>query len=99
MNAPTPLQPWDAHNRRLHAHIHPTDWVKPPLASRYNPVVIGGQTLRFEKAAIATGARTAAPPIAGRADVPDPTNETLCSPPAGRVGKNRQIRPRRRYRS
>lgn len=40
---------------------------------------VGGQTLRFAKAVIATGARAAAPPIPGLAEVPYLTNETLFS--------------------
>ncbi len=40
-------------------------------------IEVGGQTLRFIKAAIATGARAAAPPIPGLKDVPYLTNETL----------------------
>jgi pyruvate/2-oxoglutarate dehydrogenase complex dihydrolipoamide dehydrogenase (E3) component len=39
----------------------------------------GGQSLRFAKAVIATGARAAAPPIPGLKDVPYLTNETLFS--------------------
>jgi pyruvate/2-oxoglutarate dehydrogenase complex dihydrolipoamide dehydrogenase (E3) component len=42
-------------------------------------VEVGGQTLLFAKAAIATGARAAAPAIAGLGDVPYLTNETLFS--------------------
>lgn len=42
-------------------------------------VEVGGQTLRFAKAVIATGARAAAPPIPGLGDVPYLTNETLFS--------------------
>ncbi len=42
-------------------------------------IEVGGQTLRFAKAAIATGARAAAPPIPGLGDVPYLTNETLFS--------------------
>jgi pyruvate/2-oxoglutarate dehydrogenase complex dihydrolipoamide dehydrogenase (E3) component len=42
-------------------------------------VEVGGQTLRFAKAVIATGARAAAPPIPGLKDVPYLTNETLFS--------------------
>lgn len=34
--------PDDAHNRRLVAHVHPTDWTPPTPAARYNLVVIGG---------------------------------------------------------
>jgi pyruvate/2-oxoglutarate dehydrogenase complex dihydrolipoamide dehydrogenase (E3) component len=42
-------------------------------------VEVSGQTLRFAKAVIATGARAAAPPIPGLNDVPYLTNETLFS--------------------
>jgi len=42
-------------------------------------VEVGGQTLRFAKAVIATGARAAAPPIPGLKDVPYLTNESLFS--------------------
>jgi pyruvate/2-oxoglutarate dehydrogenase complex dihydrolipoamide dehydrogenase (E3) component len=42
-------------------------------------IEVGGQTLRFTKAVIATGARAAAPPIPGLKDVPYLTNETLFS--------------------
>jgi pyruvate/2-oxoglutarate dehydrogenase complex dihydrolipoamide dehydrogenase (E3) component len=40
-------------------------------------IEVGGQTLHFAKAIIATGARAAAPPIPGLKDVPYLTNETL----------------------
>ena len=42
-------------------------------------IEVGGQTLRFAKSVIATGARAAAPPIPGLKDVPYLTNETLFS--------------------
>jgi len=42
-------------------------------------VEVTGQTLRFSKAVIATGARAAAPPIDGLSEVPYLTNETLFS--------------------
>ncbi|TAL09870.1 MAG: mercuric reductase [Nitrospirae bacterium] len=42
-------------------------------------VEVGGKTLRFAKAAICTGARAAAPPIAGIDKVPCLTNETVFS--------------------
>ena len=40
-------------------------------------IEVGGQTLHFAKAVIATGARAAAPPIPGLKDIPYLTNETL----------------------
>ncbi len=42
-------------------------------------IEVGGQTLRFSKAVIATGARAAAPPIPGLKEVPYLTNESLFS--------------------
>ncbi len=42
-------------------------------------IEIGGQTLNFAKAVVATGARAAAPPIPGLKDVHYLTNETLFS--------------------
>ena len=42
-------------------------------------VEVGGQTLRFRKACIATGARAAAPPIEGLAQAKYLTNETVFS--------------------
>ena len=55
MTDPAPLQPWDAHNRRLHAHVHPPGWVNPVPSSRYNLVVIGGGTAGLVTAAGAAG--------------------------------------------
>ena len=42
-------------------------------------LAVGGATLRFKKAVIATGARAAAPPITGLADAGYLTNETVFS--------------------
>ena len=42
-------------------------------------IEVGGQTLRFRRAVIATGARAAAPPIPGLDDVGYRTNETIFS--------------------
>lgn len=77
--------------RRLRAEISPHDSARRFSqlgvdvflgAARFtgpDTVEIGGQTLRFAKAVIATGARAAAPPITGLKDVPYLTNETLFS--------------------
>jgi pyruvate/2-oxoglutarate dehydrogenase complex dihydrolipoamide dehydrogenase (E3) component len=77
--------------RRLRADISPHDSTKRFTelgvdvflgAGKFtgpNTVEVGGQTLRFAKAVIATGARAAAPPIPGLKDVPYLTNETLFS--------------------
>ena len=37
-----PISPMDEHNRNLLANVHPSDWVNPEPADRYNLVVIGG---------------------------------------------------------
>ena len=42
-------------------------------------IAVGGETLRFRRAVIATGARAAAPPIPGLGDVAYRTNETIFS--------------------
>ena len=55
MNTVEPLQPWDAHNQKLHANVHPTDWVNPKPAAKYNLVVIGGGTAGLVTAAGAAG--------------------------------------------
>ncbi len=55
MNASEPLQPWDVHNRKLHANVHPADWKNPEPAPRYNLVVIGGGTAGLVTAAGAAG--------------------------------------------
>ncbi|MEY2882153.1 MAG: hypothetical protein RLZZ15_4533 [Verrucomicrobiota bacterium] len=54
-NSPFPLQPWDEHNQKLHAHVAPTDWKNPTPAPRYNLVVIGGGTAGLVTAAGAAG--------------------------------------------
>ncbi|MCF8052679.1 MAG: mercuric reductase [Desulfobacterales bacterium] len=38
------ISPWDAHNQALVSHVHPSDWINPTPASRYNLVVIGAGT-------------------------------------------------------
>ena len=50
-----PLRPWDEHNRRLQAQVHPSDWVNPTPSGRYNLVVIGGGTAGLVTAAGAAG--------------------------------------------
>jgi pyruvate/2-oxoglutarate dehydrogenase complex dihydrolipoamide dehydrogenase (E3) component len=77
--------------RRLRADISPHDSAKRFSelgvdvffgAGRFtgpDTIEVGGQTLRFAKAVIATGARAAAPPIPGLNGVPYLTNETLFS--------------------
>ncbi|MBL9168507.1 MAG: mercuric reductase [Verrucomicrobiales bacterium] len=57
MNASTPplAEPWDSHNQRLVAHVHPPDWKNPTPAARYNLVVIGAGTAGLVTAAAAAG--------------------------------------------
>ncbi len=49
------IQPWDLHNQKLVANVHPGDWRNPKPASRYNLVVIGGGTAGLVTAAGAAG--------------------------------------------
>lgn len=77
--------------RRLRADISPHDSAKRLTQlgvdvflgggkfTSSDSVDVAGQTLRFSKAVIATGARACAPPIPGLKDVPYLTNETLFS--------------------
>ncbi len=77
--------------RRLRADISPHDSAKRFTelgvdvflgAGKFtgpDTIDVGGQTLRFAKAVIATGARAAAPAISGLKDVPYLTTETLFS--------------------
>ncbi len=77
--------------RRLRAQIAPNDsaarfrglgvdvFIGSGRFTDPHTVEVEGQTLRFAKAVIATGARAAAPPIAGLAEVDYLTNETLFS--------------------
>lgn len=51
----TPIQPWDVHNQKLAAHVHPANWKHPSPAPRYNLVVIGGGTAGLVTAAGAAG--------------------------------------------
>ena len=53
--AEPPIQPWDAHNQRLVASVHPADWKNPRPADRYNLVVIGGGTAGLVTAVGAAG--------------------------------------------
>ena len=52
---PPSLDPWDTHNQRLAANVHPADWKNPVPASCYNLVVLGGGTAGLVTAAGAAG--------------------------------------------
>lgn len=49
------LLPYDAHNARLLANAHPSDWINPTPAERYNLAVIGGGTAGLVSALGAAG--------------------------------------------
>ncbi len=49
------LQPYDEHNQRLKANVHPDDWTNPIATGRYNLVVIGAGTAGLVTASIAAG--------------------------------------------
>lgn len=49
------LQPYDEHNQKLEANVHPPDWQNPQPADRYNLVVVGAGTAGLVTAAGAAG--------------------------------------------
>jgi pyruvate/2-oxoglutarate dehydrogenase complex dihydrolipoamide dehydrogenase (E3) component len=49
------LEPHDEHNKKLEANVHPSDWVNPEPAGRYNLIVIGAGTAGLVTAAGAAG--------------------------------------------
>ena len=49
------ISPVDEHNRILAENVHPSNWVNPDSAGRYNIVVIGGGTAGLITAVIAAG--------------------------------------------
>ncbi|MDQ3387890.1 MAG: mercuric reductase [Gemmatimonadota bacterium] len=53
--AAQPLDPWDEHNRRLVAEVHPPEWVNPSPRGSYHLVVVGAGTGGLVTAAIAAG--------------------------------------------
>ena len=53
--SPPAVLPWDAHNQKLVANVHPADWKNPTPAPRYNLVVIGGGTAGLVSAVGAAG--------------------------------------------
>ncbi|MFO8013889.1 MAG: mercuric reductase [Phycisphaerae bacterium] len=55
MSAYGEVQPRDAHNERLLASVHPSDWTNPEPAERYNLVVLGAGTAGLVTAAGAAG--------------------------------------------
>ncbi len=50
-----PLQPYDSHNQKLEANVHPPGWVNPTPTGRYNLVVIGAGTAGLVTSAVAAG--------------------------------------------
>lgn len=61
MTKPIELQPYDSHNQRLEANVHPPDWANPTPDGPYDLVVIGAGTAGLVTAAVASslGAKTA----------------------------------------
>ena len=53
--AEPPVQPWDEHNQKLVANVHPPDWKNPTPAPRYNLVVLGAGTAGLVTTAGAAG--------------------------------------------
>ncbi len=49
------LSPFDEHNRRLQANVHPPDWVNPTPDGRYNLAIVGAGTAGLVMAAGAAG--------------------------------------------
>jgi pyruvate/2-oxoglutarate dehydrogenase complex dihydrolipoamide dehydrogenase (E3) component len=49
------IHPWDTHNQRLIAQVHPPDWINPTPDGRYNLVVIGAGTAGLVTAVGAAG--------------------------------------------
>ncbi len=49
------IDPWDEHNQKTVANVHPNDWVNPEPAGRYNLVVLGAGTAGLVSAIGATG--------------------------------------------
>lgn len=52
---PIELQPYDEHNQRLEANVHPQDWTNPTPDGPYDLVVIGAGTAGLVTAAVASG--------------------------------------------
>src|SRR3989338_4540558 len=55
MSDPVHISPDDAYNRELVANVHPSGWVNPEPAERYNLVVVGAGTAGLVTAAGAAG--------------------------------------------
>ncbi len=49
------IAPWDEHNQKLVANVHPDDWTNPVPSGRYNMVVVGAGSAGLITAAIAAG--------------------------------------------
>ncbi len=49
------LQPYDEHNQRLEANVHPTDWTNPTPDGPYDLIVIGAGTAGLVTAAVSAG--------------------------------------------
>ncbi|MEE9264782.1 MAG: FAD-dependent oxidoreductase, partial [Vicinamibacteria bacterium] len=58
---PFRIEPWDEHNQKTVANVHPNDWVNPDPASRYNLLVLGAGTAGLVSAfgSVGLGAKVA----------------------------------------
>jgi pyruvate/2-oxoglutarate dehydrogenase complex dihydrolipoamide dehydrogenase (E3) component len=52
---PNIISPWDEFNQKLAEQVHPSDWINPEPATRYNLAVIGAGTAGLVSAAGAAG--------------------------------------------
>ncbi len=49
------IEPWDEHNQKTVANVHPNDWVNPEPSGRYNLIVLGAGTAGLVSAIGAAG--------------------------------------------
>ena len=49
------LKPYDEHNQRLEAHVHPPDWQNPSAEEKYHLVILGAGTAGLVTAIVAAG--------------------------------------------
>ncbi|MEN1682240.1 MAG: NAD(P)-binding protein, partial [Planctomycetota bacterium] len=52
---PIELLPYDEHNQRLEANVHPPEWVNPTPDGPYQLIVVGAGTAGLVTAAVAAG--------------------------------------------
>ena len=62
------IEPWDEHNQKTVANVHPNDWVNPEPEGRYNLVVVGAGTAGLVSAIGSAGLGGEGGPHRERAD-------------------------------